>query len=372
MKSLQNEFKLPVLVSGQTPCCDFCNKEALCKPSAEALTVLSRLCSVAIREGWSLCDLEIQSMNWLRGSLLTVLAASAEAQFSSLISRCQRLQPDQRELLRCGLSPVFGEKFCRADQTDKRKASEKHQKSIRKASEKLGTMKGFVGAGCSCAAPSTEALNSARLCAIQLVHWKTADSRPEHQLPAAQSWSPQTAHLQISSNIIKYLQFVAIPWWNTIDFHLFSHASVKLCRFASFQSSLRSPGQMAVTCRLYGPCARATSREHIPSCRSVAISKSQTVYLLSWSWKISALDLQISAVFLFLPMLPALQSKAFRSLMQLAVVDGEPLPLRSPPVRHWRARALMEIRTGAPAFDSFDYFSKLIRLNMQSQKLFCM
>ena len=116
-----------------------------------------------------------------------MLAASAEAQFSSLISRCQRLQPDQRELLRCGLSPVFGEKFCRADQTDKRKASEKHQKSIRKASEKLGTMKGFVGAGCSCAAPSTEALNSARLCAIQLVHWKTADSRPEHQLPAAQS-----------------------------------------------------------------------------------------------------------------------------------------------------------------------------------------
>lgn len=72
-------------------------------------------------------------MNRLRGSLLTVLAASAEAQFSSLISRCQRLQPDQRELLRCGLSPVFGEKFCRADQTDKRKASEKHQKSIRKA-----------------------------------------------------------------------------------------------------------------------------------------------------------------------------------------------------------------------------------------------
>lgn len=38
-----------------------------------------------------------------RGSLLTVLAASAEAQLSSLISRCQRLQPDQRELLRSQL-----------------------------------------------------------------------------------------------------------------------------------------------------------------------------------------------------------------------------------------------------------------------------
>lgn len=64
-------------------------------------------------------------MNRLRGSLLTVLAASAEAQFSSLSSRCQRLQPDQRDLLRRGLSSVFGEKFCRADQIDKRKASEK-------------------------------------------------------------------------------------------------------------------------------------------------------------------------------------------------------------------------------------------------------
>lgn len=96
---------------------------------------------------------------------------------------------------------MFGEKFCRADQTDKRKSS-----------EKLGTiLKTLVGCSCySCTKLScTEALNSARLCAILLVHWKTVDSnRLEHQLPAAQSKrSPQTTCTICCNILVKHDRF---------------------------------------------------------------------------------------------------------------------------------------------------------------------
>ena len=156
-------------------------------------------------------------MNRLRGSLLTVLAASAEAQFSSLISRCQRLQPDQRELLRCGLSPVFGEKFLPG-------RSDRQEKSIRKASEKLGTMKGFFGAGCSCAAPNL-ALRLSTLPGFVRSNWFTG-----RRQTAGQSISCQRLRAEVRKRLIyKYHQISTICCNTLVKHDRFSPVFACLC-----------------------------------------------------------------------------------------------------------------------------------------------
>ena len=102
--------------------------------------------------------------------------------------------------------------------------SDRQEKSIRKASEKLGTMKGFVGAGCSCAAPNL-ALRLSTLPGFVRSNWFTG-----RRQTAGQSISCQRLRAEVRKRLIyKYHQISTICCNTLVKHDRFSPVFACLC-----------------------------------------------------------------------------------------------------------------------------------------------